>query len=124
MTEVFDGYTSTATMDDGAGVSFEQLLETMARIRKPDLYYATFKFIPLDKVFFMEATQWEPKYFACHPDDYDRLEGQLKVEFTLIPLVDYQPSEADSQARIGRLTKRITDDLFGYRRNDNDDDSN
>lgn len=115
MTDIFDGYTSTATM---------------ARLKKPDLYYATSKFFTQGGFFFVEATEWQPKYFICHPDDYEYLQAQLKVEFTLIPLRYHQLSEVDMQVKCRRLmgliseylNKELLDALLGHGRDSHDDD--
>ena len=96
-------------------LGMRHLLDAKARSEKPDLHFATSKYISAGKFFFIEKTDTTPKYFICHPDEFETIEGGLRAMFTLIPLRYYKPSKEEVNAildKLGRFFQLKTSEIM------------
>ena len=90
----FDGYTaSNASSDKTEPLFFDKFLEIKLTLKRPDLYYATSRFLQEGSVFFIGKGNHHPEYIACHPSDLEKVEKELSRYRTLIPLNEWKPTQ-------------------------------
>lgn len=109
----FDGGTATGfTTEKGeaSNLTFDKLMETMAELRKPKLYYAVNELLPQGDCYWLEAGDFHPEYVIVHPDDLERIKDELSPYRTLLPLADYQPS---MRALWPRRNEGINEKMWG-----------
>lgn len=88
--------TISATMEgDQSNLNFDKLLETMAELKKPKLYYVVSELVPPGDVLLVQAGDIHPEYIVIHPDGFARIQDELGLYRTLIPLADHRPAVAE-----------------------------
>jgi len=61
------------------------------RDARPKIYYGTSDLVEPGVSFVMEASQFYPKFFVCHPNELDAIKQQL-TGMNVIPIEEYRPS--------------------------------
>ncbi len=79
MSEILDGI-----------LKMKAVLEAM----KPVFYYATADDVPRGQILLSEKTKYTPRFFVCHPDDLERIKGEM-VGARLVHLREYVPTPDD-----------------------------
>lgn len=89
------GYTGKLDRDAAGGLTLGSLLDAINVLRetKPDLYYVKARLMMRGKIFWIPDGDFNPGYFVCRTDEFDSLEKELELFFTLAPLKKYTPPE-------------------------------
>lgn len=88
--------TISATMEgDQSNLNFDKILEMIAELKRPKLYYAVSEFIPPGEFCLVPAGDYHPEYLIIQPDDFARIQDELGLYRTLIPLADHRPAATE-----------------------------
>jgi len=82
----------------------EGILKMMAALEamKPTFFYATQDSVPRGQVLYCDKTEYAPRFFVCHPDDFERLRSEM-VTVRLVHIREYVPTLDDLRLPLSKI---------------------
>lgn len=88
--------TISATMEgDQSNLNFDKILEMVAELKRPKLYYVISEFVPPGDVLFVAEGDDHPEYIVIRLDDFERIKDELSLYRTLTHPADYRPAATE-----------------------------